>query len=77
MSYSGELWPSELPGRICMDQLTLDVTDVPEILPDDEAVFIGRSGKYRLTAEDMAEKAGTITNEILSRLGSRLHRVVI
>ena len=64
-------------GRICMDQLTLDVTDVPEILPGDEAVFIGRSGKYRLTAEDMAEKAGTITNEILSRLGSRLHRVVI
>lgn len=64
-------------GRICMDQLTLDVTDVPEILPGDEAVFIGRSGKYRLTVEDMAEKAGTITNEILSRLGSRLHRTAV
>lgn len=64
-------------GRICMDQLTLDVTDVPEILPDDEVVFIGSSGECRLTAEDMAEKTGTITNEILSRLGSRLHRVVI
>lgn len=60
-----------------MDQLTLDVTDVPEILPDDEMVFIGSSGKYRLTAENMAEKTGTITNEILSRLGSRLHRAVI
>ena len=64
-------------GRICMDQLTLDVTDVPEILPDDEAVFIGKSGRFRLTAEDMAEKAGTITNEILSRLGSRLHRTAV
>ena len=64
-------------GRIYMDQLTLDVTDVPEILPDDEVVFIGSSGKYRLTAENMAEKTGTITNEILSRLGSRLHRAVI
>lgn len=63
-------------GRICMDQLTLDVTDVPAILPGDEVVFIGSSGKRRLTAEDMAEKAGTITNEILSRFGSRLHRVV-
>ena len=60
-----------------MDQLTLDVTDVPEILPDDEAVFIGKSGRFRLTAEDMAEKAGTITNEILSRLGSRLHRTAV
>ena len=32
-------------GRICMDQLTLDVTDVPGTAPGDEAVFIGRSGE--------------------------------
>ena len=63
-------------GRICMDQLTLDVTDVPGILPGDEVVLIGSSGECRLTAEDMAGKAGTITNEILSRLGGRLRRVV-
>lgn len=63
-------------GRICMDQLTLDVTEVPGILPGDEVVLIGSSGECRLTAEDMAGKAGTITNEILSRLGGRLRRVV-
>ena len=63
-------------GRICMDQLTLDVTDVPGILPGDEVVLIGSSGECRLTAEDMAGKAGTITNELLSRLGGRLRRVV-
>lgn len=64
-------------GRICMDQLTLDVTDVPEIIPGDEAVFIGRCGGQTLSAEEMAETAGTITNEILSRLGGRLERMVV
>ena len=72
-------------GRICMDQLTLDVTDVPGVLAGDEVVFIGRSPEKRdadgkepaavITAEEMAEAAGTITNEILSRLGERLTRI--
>ena len=64
-------------GRICMDQLTLDVTDVPGVSPGDEVVFIGCEGNNRLTAEDMAETAGTITNEILSRMGSRLERIEV
>lgn len=64
-------------GRICMDQLTLDVTDVPDTEPGDEAVFIGQSGGRQLTAEDMAAQAGTISNEILSRLGERPERIVV
>ena len=64
-------------GRICMDQLTLDVTDVPDAEPGDEAVFIGQSGGRQLTAEDMAAQAGTISNEILSRLGERPERIVV
>lgn len=64
-------------GRICMDQLTLDVTDVPGVKTGDEAVFIGRSGKRTITAEETADTAGTITNEILSRLGGRLKRTAV
>lgn len=64
-------------GRICMDQLTLDVTDVPGTVPGDEVVFIGRSGESEIRAEEMAEDAGTITNEILSRLGGRLKRMIV
>ena len=60
-----------------MDQLTLDVTDVPGVSPGDEVVFIGCEGNNRLTAEDMAETAGTITNGILSRMGSRLERIEV
>lgn len=60
-----------------MDQLTLDVTGVPDIQRGDEAIFIGRSGDCEIRAEDMAEDAGTITNEILSRMGARVQRIVI
>lgn len=62
-------------GRICMDQTLVDVTDIPPVSPGDAAVLIGRSGKQELTACDLAEQTGTISNEILSRLGGRLNRM--
>lgn len=64
-------------GRICMDQLLLDVTDVAETVTGDEVVLIGESGGAKITAAEVAHQAGTITNEILSRLGSRLERIVV
>lgn len=64
-------------GQICMDQTTVDVTDISNVLPGDAAVLIGPSGSDCLTAYDMAEAANTITNEIFSQLGSRLNRIVI
>lgn len=63
-------------GRICMDQMMVDVTDIPEAAPGEEAVLIGRSGIEEITAPVFASWAGTIANEVLSRLGSRLERIV-
>ena len=64
-------------GRICMDQTLLDITDIPAVMPGDIAVFIGTSGNQEITACDIAEQAGTISNEVLSRLGGRLERVLV
>lgn len=64
-------------GRVCMDQLLLDVTQVPDVRSGDEAVFIGRSKKLCIRAEDVAAEAGTISNEILSALGKRLRRMAV
>lgn len=64
-------------GRICMDQTIIDVTDIPTVKEGDIAIIIGKSGNAEITAYDMAEQTGTITNEILSRLGSRLDRFII
>lgn len=66
-----------IAGRICMDQLLLDVTEAPEASPGEEAVLIGRSGREEIRAEELASEAGTISNEILSRLGGRLVRVAV
>lgn len=64
-------------GRICMDQMIVDVSDIPETAAGDTAVIIGRDGTLEITAYDLAEGAETITNEILSRLGARLQRVML
>jgi serine/alanine racemase len=64
-------------GKICMDQLMADVTDIPEVKTGDIAVLIGKSSGDEISAGDIAEKAGTITNEILSRMGARLERIIV
>lgn len=63
-------------GRICMDQTLADISEIPEkkVAPGDTAVLIGRSGSLEITAGELADRCGTITNEILSRLGERLER---
>ena len=58
-------------GNICMDQLIIDVTGIPGVRPGDVVTFLGTDGNQTLRAEEMAEKAGTITNELLCRLHLR------
>ena len=65
-----------IAGRVCMDQTLVDVTGIPNVQAGDIAVLIGRSGGEVLTAYDMAEAAGTITNEVFTSLGARLTRIV-
>ncbi len=62
-------------GRVCMDQTMLDVTDLPDVLPGDTATFLGRRGPNEITATQLAELAGTIPYEILTRLADRLPRL--
>ncbi|MDD4981022.1 MAG: alanine racemase [Candidatus Omnitrophica bacterium] len=63
-------------GRICMDQIMVDVADAP-VKVGDEAVFIGSQGKNRIMAEELAGLAGTIPYEIVCGLGSRVPRVYV
>lgn len=64
----------KVSGRICMDQLMVDVGDLP-VRTGDEAVLIGSQGKYSITAEELARLSGTIPYEIVCGLGSRIPRV--
>ncbi|MBR2644037.1 MAG: alanine racemase [Clostridia bacterium] len=62
-------------GTICMDQMMVDVTEVPNVAVGDEAVLIGRQGNEKITADDLAEKADTISYEILLSISDRVPRV--
>lgn len=62
-------------GRICMDQTMIDLTGICGVQEGDTATLIGQDGEEQLSAAEMAQQAGTITNELLSRLGSRLTRI--
>ena len=52
-------------GRVCMDQLMVDVSDLPEIRQGDTAVLMGRQGDQEITAAELARWADTISYEIL------------
>lgn len=64
-------------GLVCMDQTILDVTEINDVSCGDEVVLIGTVGIRSITAYDIAEQAGTITNEVVSRLGERLERIIV
>jgi alanine racemase len=61
-------------GRVCMDQMVVDISEAGDVRPGDEAVLIGTDGGETLTAEDLARWAGTISYEILLSAGSRVER---
>jgi len=69
--------PAPIIGRVCMDQLMVDVTELPDVERGDVATLIGRDGSAGITVEQAAADAGTIANELLSRLGSRVERVFL
>lgn len=62
-------------GRVTMDQIMVDVTALPDIAPGEEAVLLGRQGAAEITANDLAERAGTIAWDIFTGIGTRVTRV--
>ncbi len=62
-------------GRICMDMTMVDVTDVEDASPGDEVVLMGRQGGDEIPVEEIAEKIGTISYEVLCGVGKRVPRV--
>ncbi|RJQ51397.1 MAG: alanine racemase [Nitrospiraceae bacterium] len=62
-------------GRVCMDTIMVDITDIPGVKEDSEVALIGSQGKEKITAADIAEKTGTIPYEVLTSIGQRVRRV--
>lgn len=63
-------------GRLCMDQLLLDVTELPDAAPGDIVTVIGKDGTEEVTALELAGWGSTVP-ELLGRLGQRLPRIPV
>lgn len=72
------VWGRRVPivGRVSMDALFVDVTDVPEASVGDSVVFLGTQGTESISPWEVADRLGTIAYEVLTQLGPRLARVL-
>ncbi len=64
-------------GRVCMDQLMLDVTDIDDVQEGDEVTVIGSGKDESLSFDDMAQMTGTINYELVCLVGKRVPRVYL
>lgn len=62
-------------GRVCMDLMMCDVTDIKDASIGDEVVIIGAQGKEEITAEEIAAKTDTISYEIFCNISARVPRI--
>ena len=79
LSNSGEVLirgqRAPIRGRICMNLCMVDVTDIGDVTAGDEAVFLGTQGAETITADEIAEKIGSISYEVICLLGNNNKRV--
>ena len=61
-------------GRVCMDQLMVDVTHIPEAQMGEPVVLMGKSGSQEITLDEISQAAGVINYEFLCNLHQRLPR---
>jgi alanine racemase len=64
-------------GKVCMDLIMADVTNVPGVSKGDEVILIGRQGREQITADEIAKKIGSIPYEVLCLIGKRVPRIYV
>ncbi len=66
-----------LLGRVTMDLMMIDVSQIEDAEVGDEVILLGRQGEEEISATELAERANTISWEIVTRIGSRVRRVYV
>lgn len=59
-------------GRVCMDQLMVDVTDLENVSVGDEVTILGKNGGIQITAEEIAQHTDTINYEVVCQFQKRV-----
>jgi alanine racemase len=66
-----------LLGRVTMDLMVIDVSGLDDVQVGDDVILMGRDGSEEIPCFELGEKAGTITWEIVTRIGARVRRVYL
>ena len=61
-------------GRVCMDQMMVDVTDIPDVQIEDVVTLIGHDGDAYISVEEVADPAGRFNDEMLCDISPRVTR---
>lgn len=64
-------------GRVCMDQMMVDVTEIPEAVPGLEVTMFGRDGDAYLSVDELAELSGRFNYEFVCDLSQRVPRIYL
>lgn len=62
-------------GKVCMDQIMVDVTDIPDVKVGDHAVLLGKSGDEEISAEALGEMCHSFCYEVVCTFMPRVKRV--
>lgn len=68
---------AKILGRVAMNMMVVDVSNIKEVYQDDEVVILGKQGKLEITAEQIAKESNTINYEVTTRINPLLPRVIV
>lgn len=68
---------SPIVGRVAMNMIMIDVTDINKIKEEDKVVIMGKMGKAHVSVDELAEKIGTINYEVVSRINPMMPRIIV
>ena len=66
---------AKICGRVCMDQMMVDVTDIPDVKVGDLATLLGTNGTHTITAEEIGDLSGRFNYEFVCDIGKRVPRL--
>ena len=69
--------PAPICGRVCMDQMMVDVTDIPGVKRGDRVVLLGRDGENEITVDMLGELSGRFPYEFVCCINKRVPRIYI
>lgn len=67
---------AKILGRVAMNMMVVDISNIKDVLPEDEVVILGEQGKNKITAEQIAKESDTINYEITTRISALLPKII-